>query len=48
MMSGIKENTESDEWVNLVIESSRLDEEFKKDPNKWSIELRENCKPKQR
>ena len=44
----IKENTESDEWVNLVIESSRLDEEFKKDPNKWSIELREKCKPKQR
>jgi len=44
----IKENTESDEWVNLIIESSRLDEEFKKDPNKWSIELREKCKPKQR
>ena len=40
----IKENRESEEWVNIVMESHRLDGEFKKDPNKWCVELRENCK----
>tara|TARA_X000000368_G_scaffold148340_1_gene116996 strand:- start:1043 stop:1489 length:447 start_codon:yes stop_codon:yes gene_type:complete len=42
----IKVNKESKEWESIVIESYRLDKEFKEDPNKWGAELRNKCKSK--
>lgn len=42
----IKENKESEDWVDIISKSTKLDEEFKSNPNKWCVELREKCKSK--
>jgi hypothetical protein len=42
----IKENKQSEDWVEIISSATKLDEEFKADPNKWCVDLREKCKSK--
>ena len=41
----IKENPESEGWVDLIGLSMEMEEEFERDPNKWAVDLRKMCKP---
>jgi uncharacterized protein YeaO (DUF488 family) len=43
---GLKENKQSEDWVEIISSATKLDEEFKADPNKWCVDLRDKCKRK--
>jgi len=42
----VKENKQSEDWVEIISSATKLDEEFKEDPNKWCVDLRNKCKRK--
>jgi hypothetical protein len=40
----IKENKQSEDWVDIINSATKIDEDFKADPNKWCVDLRNKCK----